>query len=188
MLPRRLLVPVLAAALLGLAGCASGDGTMFSSSGSIMDRVDRHRDEYETWPIEVKQAVLDGKVAKGMTPTMVEVALGKPSEVVSRGGGDEVWVYKIRGSSSGSSGGGIGGTTVTVGTGYPSGVYYPGTGGVYGGTGGVYGSNSGIYTSGIPVAIPLPSSGGGYENDIEREVIFRDGIVARADPAPKVQK
>ena len=73
------------AAALVLGGCASGQ----------MNRIDANRDIYETWPIETRQAVLDGKVEQGMTPEMVKVAWGTPTEVVTNPGGgvgDEVWV------------------------------------------------------------------------------------------------
>ena len=61
-----------------------------------MSRIDANRDIYETWPVETKQAVLDGKVDVGMLPEMVKVAWGTPSEVVASPGGgpgDEIWVY-----------------------------------------------------------------------------------------------
>ena len=45
---------------LGVVGSAGG------CASSQMNRIDRHRDIYETWPIEVRQAVLDGKVEPGM--------------------------------------------------------------------------------------------------------------------------
>ena len=69
------------ALLLG-AGCSS----------SQMSRIDRNRDVYETWPIEVRQAVLDGKVEPGMNADMVRVAWGEPSEVSVSPAGDEIWV------------------------------------------------------------------------------------------------
>ena len=50
---RRHSIKAILVVALGLgAGCSS----------SQMSRIDRNRDIYETWPIEVKQAVLDGKV------------------------------------------------------------------------------------------------------------------------------
>jgi hypothetical protein len=80
-----------------------------------MSRIDANRDEYETWPIEVKQAVLDGRVEKGMTPRQVEVAIGKPASVevrATRKGTQEVWTYKKK-----SGGGGpLKGSTVSIGT------------------------------------------------------------------------
>ena len=103
------------AAGLALAGCSS----------SPLSRIDSNRARYESWPIDVQEAVLNGEVKKGMTPEQVEMALGKPSQVISRSsraGEDEVWVYRKGGTGSGllnntgiSLGGGMGG--VNVGTG-----------------------------------------------------------------------
>jgi hypothetical protein len=59
-------------------------------------RVDAHRAAYESWPIETRQAVLDGQVELDMNPDMVRIALGEPNEIVqrSRGGREEVvWIY-----------------------------------------------------------------------------------------------
>ena len=93
-------VALLLAAMILASGCSS----------SQMSRIDRNRDLYEAWPLEIKQAVLDGKVEAGMTPDMVRVAWGEPSEIVSQSAnGDEIWVFK-KGGSEGS-------------------VYYPGGGG-----------------------------------------------------------
>lgn len=99
----------------GLAGCST----------SPLSRIDRDRAKYESWPIDVQEAVLNGVARKGMTPEQVEMALGKPTEVVQRSGKageDEVWVYRKSSVGSGllnnsgvSIGGGLGG--VNVGTG-----------------------------------------------------------------------
>lgn len=180
--------------VVGLAGgCAS----------SQMNRIDRNREIYETWPIEIKQAVLDGKVEPGMNPDMVQVAWGKPSEVSVSPAGDEIWVY-TRGGEPGSAyypGGGAS---------YPGGVYpgggYPGggyPGGVIGGPGiGIstgrggtsIGATGGIGmggTIGGPVIGGMGNPGmGGMGGPIVtaptppdvREVVFRNGVVVRADP------
>ncbi|MEY4938952.1 MAG: hypothetical protein RIQ93_687 [Verrucomicrobiota bacterium] len=98
-------------------------------STSPLSRIDSNRPAYESWPIEVQEAVLSGQAKKGMTRGQVEMALGKPTEVIrraSRAGEDEVWIY--RKGAPGSSilnnagvvlGGGMGG--VSVGTGGRSG-------------------------------------------------------------------
>lgn len=102
-----LLTSLLAAALL--AGCAT--------STTPMNRIDANRDEYEKWPIEVKQAVLDGRVEKGMTPKQVEVAVGEPvsKEIrATRNGTQEVWTYKTKSGSGGSNP--MKGSTVSIGT------------------------------------------------------------------------
>ena len=109
---------------MGLAVCLLAAGC---SSSPQMRRIDADRAVYEQWPIEVRQAVLDGKAEVGMTPDMVEMALGKPTEVVTRSGtpttgDDEVWIYRT------------GGFEQDPGMMYPGGTY---TGGMYpGGMGG----------------------------------------------------
>lgn len=177
-------IVVLFAAAVGAAGCASGQ----------MNRIDQHRDIYETWPLETRQAVLDGKVEPGMTPDMVVVAWGKPSEVVQQSNnGDEIWVYK-RG-------------------GHPGDVYYPGGaqypagmgGGIYGGGGpgiGIVTGRGGTAvgaTGGIgigggggmggPIIGPVGGVGGMGGPIVTpptpaevREVVFRNGVVLKADP------
>lgn len=107
-------------------GIASLLAVCAGCSTSPLSRIDANRDRYESWPVEVKEAVLAGEARKGMTREQVEVAMGKPSEVIYRGN-DEVWVYrkggglgsgllKNTGVSVGTSVGGVG-----VGTGVPLG-------------------------------------------------------------------
>jgi len=107
MLSLRYFQNLLLSLVLGLlAGCAT--------PGSTLSRIDASRAEYETWPVEVKQAVLDGRIEKGMTTRQVEVAIGKPDKVESREtqrGTQEVWIYNRR------TGGLLGGSVVSVGTG-----------------------------------------------------------------------
>ena len=73
-------------------------GVFFSGcSTSPLSRIDSDRGRYESWPLDVQEAVLNGRAKKGMTKEQVEMALGKPSEVVARSakpGEDEVWVYR----------------------------------------------------------------------------------------------
>jgi len=81
---------LLAGVTLGvaLAGCAT--------STPQVRRIEKHRQEYETWPLETRQAVLDGKVELDMSPAMVRVALGEPGEVIQRmvaGRPETVWIY-----------------------------------------------------------------------------------------------
>jgi hypothetical protein len=126
--------------------------TLAACSTSPISRIDAGRDRYESWPLEVREAVLNGEARKGMTPEQVEMALGKPTEVVTRSaraGEDEVWIYR-KGGGLGSSllnnagvsiGGGIGGVSVGTGTGR---------------------SNRGQTTE-------------------EREVVFGNGVVVRSD-------
>lgn len=107
----RFSVALLLLATALLAGCAS----------STMSRIDRDRPKYESWPLDVQEAVLAGEARKGMTPEQVEMALGKPTEVVYRGarGEDEVWIYRKGSGGSGllnntgiAIGGGTGGVSV----------------------------------------------------------------------------
>jgi hypothetical protein len=174
-------VLLLAAGISG--GCAS----------SQMSRIDRNRDIYETWPIETRQAVLDGKVEAGMNPDMVRVAWGEPSEVAVSPAGDEIWVYSKGGDPGsvyypggglgagsnvgmGGTGIGMGGPGIGISTGR-GGTSVGATGGIGIGSGGIGGVNSGIGgmggMGGPIVTPPRPP-------DI-REVVFRNGVVVRAD-------
>ena len=93
-------------------------------STSRMSRIDANRSVYESWPVEVQSAVLEGRVEKGMTPEMVRVALGEPTRVEPRSGydpGEEVWIYVKKGDSKmplpnigvGTNIGGVGVSTST---------------------------------------------------------------------------
>ncbi len=196
---RRLLISAAAlAALLAGAGCAS----------SQMNRIDRNRDIYETWPIETRQAVLDGKVEPGMNADMVRVAWGEPTEVTTSPAGDEIWIFSKGGDPGGMMG--AGGPSYPGGM-YPGGATYPG-----GGSGGMGGSGISIGGSGIGmgstgtgigistgrggtsigtstgIGIGGGMGGGGMGSPIMtrptppdiREVVFRNGAVVRAD-SPK---
>ena len=167
-------------------------------SSSQMSRIDRNRDIYETWPLDVRQAVLDGKVEAGMNADMVRVAWGEPSEIATSPAGDEIWVYK-RGGNDGSvyypGGGmgttGIGGSGIGVGsTGTGIGVS-TGRGGTSIGTTGGIGIGGGIGGTGIGGMGGIGGVGGmdGIGGPIVtaptppdiREVVFRGGVVTRAD-------
>jgi hypothetical protein len=177
--PFRLL---LLAGCLGLfAGCASPN-----SPNAIMDRIDTHRNEYEEWPFPIKDAVMSGQVLKGMDATMVYVARGEPAERVDRGNGDEIWVYRVPGSSSG--GGGImpSGSSISIGTSSPSsmGSAYPGSG--YPGSAYPGSGYPGSYpSSGIGISVPLGGGiggGGSSESEADEEqIVFRNGRVTMGD-------
>jgi hypothetical protein len=95
-------VPVLAGGLL-LAACST----------TPISRVNANRALYESWPIEIREAVLDGRAERGMTPEMVRVAKGNPSRIEQRSGSkgqEEVWVYQ--------TGSNMGGTQLSIGGGY----------------------------------------------------------------------
>lgn len=166
------------------AGCAS----------SQMSRIDRNRDLYETWPIEIRQAVLDGNVEPGMTPDMVLVAWGEPTEVITQSSsGDEIWVYQS-GGHPGSvyvpgggvyPGGGYPGTYPGGGYPYPGGGYPTGPGvtigtgrggTIVGGTGGIGMGGAGMGMPGTGTAIVTPPT-----PPEVKEVVFRKGVVHRAD-------
>lgn len=175
--------------LLFAVGMAAG------CSSSQMGRIDRNRDIYETWPIETRQAVLDGKVKPGMNADMVRVAWGEPSEVTVSPAGDEIWVYSKGGDPGGVyyPGGGTGGMG-------GSGIGMGGTGGGIGistGRGGTsIGSTGGIGIGGGMGGVGIGGAGiggmggmGGVGSPIVtrptppdiREVVFRNGAVVRAD-------
>jgi hypothetical protein len=154
-----------------------------------MSRIDKNRDIYEAWPVDTKQAVLEGKVDVGMTPDMVWIALGEPTDIVVRAGDkktgeDEVWIYKKGGDIDDpsmmmpspvmgpiGSGGGI--------------VLAPGRGGVGVippaiGIGGVMGPGGGIgINGGMGGGMPMPVSRTPVQ---ERDIIFKNGAVVQADP------
>ncbi len=95
--------------VLALAiGCAS----------SPMSRIDSNRAAYDSWPVEVRQAVLDGRIVKGMTPDMVRTSIGKPGQAQTRPGRkgeEEVWIYGGQSGSSLPVSGGVGIGPVYVG-------------------------------------------------------------------------
>jgi len=116
-----------------------------------MSRIDSNRAAYESWPLEVQQAVLNGRADKGMTEEMVRVALGEPTKVETRdgkNGEEEVWIY--------SKGGGLANSVLnntSVGTGAsigPVGVYGP--------------------------SVPL----GHGNSEQETDVVFQNGVVVRS--------
>src|SRR3954468_21719801 len=124
-------------ALLLAVGMAGG------CASSQMNRIDRNRDIYETWPIETRQAVLDGKVEPGMNPDMVRVAWGEPSEVSVSPAGDEIWVYSKGGDPGsvyyppGSGMGTLGGSGIGMGGGPGIGISTGRGGTAIGATGGI---------------------------------------------------
>ena len=182
---RRHSFSVIALFALGVIGSAGG------CASSQMNRIDRNRDIYETWPIEVRQAVLDGKVEPGMNTDMVRVAWGAPTEVATSPAGDEIWVYSkggdpgsvyypggVTGSGIGMGGSGIGmgGSGIGISTGRGGTSIGTSTGiGIGGGMGGVgLGGVGGMGGMGGPIVTrPTPAE--------VREVVFRGGVVVRAD-------
>ena len=120
-------------------------------SSSPMSRIDANRGLYESWPLEVQEAVLSGKVEKGMTPEQVQMSIGKPSQTYTRPGRTSeqvIWVY-----TKGGDGGPMKNTSVSVG----------------GGIGGI----------GVGGGVPIGGGGGGYEE--KREVVFENGQVVSSD-------
>jgi hypothetical protein len=172
-------------------------GFVAGCSSPQFSRIERSREAYESWPLEMRQAVLDGRIEPGMTPEMVEVAWGKPDEVIARRNGpheDEIWIYR---KSSGADyvypTPPIGGYPVVYPGGYPVGVGGRSAGvsvgvGNGGGTGvsvGTGGIGVGVGTGGVgmggvmaggPIMVRPPVT-------TEREVVIRDGVVIRADQA-----
>jgi hypothetical protein len=167
-------LPLLVAALLA-AGCGS----------SQMSRIDSDRALYESWPLETQQAVLDGRVETGMTPEQVRMALGKPAEVVSRSAGsaeDEIWIYR-KGGDDITPMGGMGGSGLSMG-GNIGGLSVGSNGGM--GMGTSMGRGTGMGTSmgtGMGGTFPIMSAPTRTTPVEEREIVFENGVVVRADPA-----
>jgi hypothetical protein len=130
----------------------SAAALLSSCSTSPISRIDANRAAYESWPIEVQEAVLSQRVIVGMTPDQVRTSLGKPTEIVNRSvqaGDDEVWVYRKGGGGSSL----LNNTNVSLG-----------------------GSIGGIGVAGSPGSLGSQSSG-----EEEHEVVFRNGVVSRTD-------
>ncbi len=123
-------------------------------SNRPISRIDSNRAVYESWPVDVQQAVYNGKAINGMTTEQVEMALGKPTEITSRSGKDgsteEVWVYK---KSSGKMPSIL--PNVSVGT---------NIGGVGVSTGGMGGGRG---------------RGSSRNEDEDQDIIFKNGVVVR---------
>jgi outer membrane protein assembly factor BamE (lipoprotein component of BamABCDE complex) len=135
-----LLISIVAAAF-GLSACST----------SPLSRIDQDRARYESWPLEIQEGILAGEARKGMTREQVEMALGRPTQIVSRSareGDDEVWIY--RKSTAGSNI--LRNTGVSIG-------------------GGVGGVNVGTGIGG----------GGRGQTPEESEVVFANGVVVRSD-------
>lgn len=135
-----------AAALLLLAGCAS----------SPVSRIDANRAVYESWPVDVQEAVLNQRAIPGMTPPMVEMALGKPTEIQSRSGKDsfdDVWIYRKSSARLPSI---LENANVSVGT----------------NVGGV----------GVGTSSPIGRRNSTRPGDEGQEVVFRNGTVLRGSP------
>ncbi len=149
------------------AGCATPQ----------INRIDRNRALYESWPLDTQQMVYEGKVEPGMTPEMVEMAWGKPTQVISRGlkpGDDDDWIYRTSHDDPAYSGMGMG-----SGSSSPN-VSMGGTvGGITVGRGGVspmIGSSGNMGGSAPIMNVPQIVE--------ERHVEFKDGTVHHADPPP----
>jgi hypothetical protein len=107
----------------------------------------------------MQEAVHSGRVIPGMTPEMVEMALGKPSQIDSRSGKDgpeDIWVYK---KSSGQMPSILRNANIGIGTnigGVGVGTSVP----VGGGRGGRGGSRA-----------PVDAE--------DQEIVFKNGVVIR---------
>lgn len=129
---------------LGALILAPVAGVLVAGCGtpSSMSRIEANRSTYESWPVEMQQAVLDGRVEEGMTAEMVQMALGRPTSMGYRGT-QEVWVYQ--------SGGGLN-LPVNVGVGVGPAVVQTGgsSGGVKRVTEVVFENGKVVSTSGYP--------------------------------------
>ena len=146
-------------------------------SSSQMSRIDANRELYESWPLEMRQAVLDGKVEPGMNRDMVRMVLGQPTEILTKAAGineDEIWVYRT-GGDEGGTGMGMGNPGLSMGG--SLGGLNVGSGGGMGPTMGIgtgMGSNMGISAPIMSAPVRTPAE--------EREIVFQDGVVLRAEP------
>lgn len=118
-----------------LAGSVAGLAWLLPGcTATPMSRIDANRPLYESFPVEMRQAILDGRIEKGMTPAMVEMSIGKPAQIESRqarrGIVEEVWIYGVPTSSSGTRN-----TSASIGIG---GIAIGGLGGGGGGATGEY--------------------------------------------------
>jgi hypothetical protein len=120
--------------LLGIACLLAG----CSSPGS---RVAANRAEFNTWPPEVQDNVLAGRIDVGYSPAQVRMALGAPDRITTRKDSDgtsEVWTYGDRsprfswglgiGSGSRNSSVGVGVSTTSRGRDTASRVVFDPTG------------------------------------------------------------
>lgn len=129
-------------------------------STSPMSRIDSNRSVYESWPVDVQDAVLHQRAIPGMTPEMVEMAMGKPTEVQSRTGKDgsseDVWIY--RKSSGAHLPSILENANVSVGT------------------------STNIGGVGVGTSAPIRRGGnsrGGNADAEDQEIVFRNGTVLR---------
>lgn len=77
---------VLLALLLG--GCSS-----------LSSRIERNREVYNTYPLEVREMIAAGEVGLGFTAEQVTIVLGKPDRTYTRttpDGTSEVWAYRAK--------------------------------------------------------------------------------------------
>jgi hypothetical protein len=136
---------------LGLAALAVGGCT-----SSPMSRIDANRALYESWPFEIQEAVLNGKIVRCMNADQVRMTLGEPTEVTGRNGRkgpEEVWVcHKGAGLSNA-----LRNTSIGLG--------------------------GGLGPIGIGTGTNLGSLGGGSTEPVvhDQEVVFQDGVVVRSD-------
>jgi hypothetical protein len=136
---------------------AAGGLLLGACSTSPMSRIDANRAVYESWPVDVQDAVHSGRAIPGMTPAQVEMALGKPTQVDSRPGStgtEEIWVYRKTRTQVPAI---LGNTTVGIGTGIGP----------------------------VSVGTNVPIGGRGSRStagDDEQEIVFKDGVVVRGSP------
>ena len=135
-------------------------------------RINKNRAIYDTWPLNTREAVLAGKVERGMTADMVRMSWGEPKKIVDSNANEQVWTYEIAGEP---------GRLIDPATGMPP---NPATIGVSsrrvdlltanGSTTGPGGSSVQTGLNSAPVySEPTPPE--------VHEVVFREGIVYRAD-------
>lgn len=88
MATKLMLFALLIGPLLG-AGCST-----------VGSRIERHQQEFSSWPEAVRQKVAAGEIELGFTAQQVRVALGEPHRISTQATTDgpaEVWSYRRRG-------------------------------------------------------------------------------------------
>lgn len=73
-------------------GCA----VLVAGCSTPARRIERHPDRFAAFPPEAQALIREGRIDLGFTPEMVEMALGKPTRVLTRRdeqGTEEIWSY-----------------------------------------------------------------------------------------------
>ena len=64
-----------------------------SACETVQHRIQKHPAEFQSYPPEVRQMILEGRVGIGFDTLQAYLALGKPYRIASRSPDAETWVY-----------------------------------------------------------------------------------------------